>query len=130
MLDTNICIYIMKNSPKQVWDKFNMLQPSDICMSTITYGELMYGVMKSERRERNLKTLQALIEIVIVKPLSVDVGRVYGNIRADLSQKGTIIGDNDLWIAAHALSEELILVTNNEREFIRVQDLNVENWVS
>ena len=89
----------------------------------------MYGLMKSDRKEHNLKTLHTLTELIPVKLLSPSVGEAYGNIRADLSRKGTIIGDNDLWIAAHALSENLILVTNNEREFIRVQDLQVENWL-
>ncbi len=96
----------------------------------ITYGELWRGVQKSQQRERNLAALMQLVSILPVTPLPIETGRYYGQIRATLERSGTPIGNNDLWIAAHALAENLILVTNNEREFARISDLRIENWTS
>ena len=101
MLDTNICIYAIKHKPPEVIKNFLKHDPDDMCISSITYGELMHGVEKSQAVERN---------------------------RVDLERKGTPIGPMDMLIAGHARSEGLILVTNNTREFFRVEDLEVEDW--
>lgn len=129
LLDTNILIYIRQRRPPSVLERFARLTPGDACLSTITYGELLYGVTKSRERTRAETTLKALIELLPVLPLPVDAGAAYGDIRAALEAKGQKIGNNDLWIAAHARAEGLTLVTNNTREFDRVAGLKVENWV-
>lgn len=129
LLDTNILIYIRQRRPPSVLDRFARLAPGDACLSTITYGELLYGVAKSRERARATATLKALIELLPVLPLPVEAGEAYGDIRAALEAKGQKIGNNDLWIAAHARAEGLTLVTNNTREFDRVEGLKVENWV-
>ena len=99
-------------------------------MSVITYGELWRGVQKSQRREHNLTALRQLTSILPVDPLPIEAGRRYGSIRSALERAGTPIGNNDLWIAAHALAKDLILVTNNEREFARIDGLRIENWTT
>lgn len=128
LLDTNICIYIRRKRPPEILARFKNLQPGDLGISVITYGELSYGAAKSAEPERAQAGLQRLIEIVPVLPLPEDAGRAYGAIRAALGARGSPIGPNDLWIAAHALASRLILVTNNEREFKRVKGLTLENW--
>ena len=97
-------------------------------MSVITYGELRYGAEKSRRRADAVDVLQELTTLIPVCPLAADTGEQYGNIRSLLERSGMPIGNNDLWIAAHALSLGAVLVTNNEREFSRVAGLAVENW--
>ncbi len=128
MLDTNICIYIAKKRPEAVLKKFEAFKVGQVGMSAITYGELWYGVQKSHHPEKSKKLLEDLASIIIPIPLSVEVGQKYGEIRAILEQSGTPIGNNDLWIAAHALTVRLILVSNNMREFMRVPELVLENW--
>ena len=98
-------------------------------MSAITYGELLYGAQKSQQSSKALMNLDGLIGLISPLPISTDVAKYYGQIRSYLEKQGKTIGNNDLWIAAHALSEELILVTNNIKEFAKVPDLKVENWV-
>lgn len=129
MLDTNICIYIAKNKPVSVLEKFKTLQVNQIFMSVITYGELYIGAEKSQYKEKTLQKLEKLIQIIPVIPMACEVGSVYGKIRADLEAKGEIICNNDLWIAAHAIEKQLILVSNNLKEFNRISDLSLENWV-
>ena len=129
LLDTNICIYITKNRPPEVRDRFLRLRPGQVGMSTITYGELLFGAEKSQQATRVRARLQQLCTLVPVLPLTMETGMAYAAARAKLEQRGTPIGANDLWIAAHALTEKLILVTNNEREFRRVPGLSVENWI-
>ena len=98
-------------------------------LSLITYGELMYGAEKLRPRPpRAAEQLQEFLDLIEVLPLPVEAGRKYGEIRAFLESKGQVIGNNDLWIAAHAVCANLTVVTNNEREFRRVPDLKVENW--
>jgi len=97
-------------------------------MSVVAYGELAFGEVMSSRRDEAAAHLAALIETVQVLPLPLDAARRYAEIRAELERAGRPIGSNDLWIAAHALAEDLTLVTNNEREFRRVPGLRVENW--
>lgn len=129
LLDTSILIYIRQRRPPSVLQRFARLMPGDACLSTITYGELLYGAAKSRERARATATLKALIELLPVLPLPVEAGEAYGDIRAALEAKGQKIGNSDLWIAAHARAESLTLVTNNTREFDRVEGLKVENWV-
>ncbi len=128
-LDTYICIYIAKLHPPEVSTKLQSLQAGDVAMSLITYGELHFGAEKSQQPKQAHAKLHRLAEIITILPLSTSVANYYGSIRSTLEKAGTPIGSNDLWIAAHALSEDLILVSNNLREFQRVPGLIVENWV-
>lgn len=130
MLDTNICIYITKQKPLSVLHRFETLTPGDICMSTITYGELFYGAEKSEHPQKTLRLLSELTELIAPLALPMDVGQYYGKLRASLEKLGKPIGNNDLWIAAHALASKLTLVTNNVSEFSRINHLKLENWAS
>ena len=129
LLDTDICIYIIKRKPQQIAQRFNTLRPSDIGISAITVAELEYGAQKSQKPEQNRAALQQFLiplEILVFDP---QAAQAYGTIRADLERKGQIIGSLDMLIAAQAQSHGVILVTNNIREFSRIPDLRVENWV-
>ena len=97
-------------------------------LSVITYGELVHGAEKSQFREQALRQLAELVGLLPVMELPMRTGEFYGSIRAILAAKGSMIGNNDLWIAAHAKAAGLILVTNNEREFRRIQGLEIQNW--
>jgi tRNA(fMet)-specific endonuclease VapC len=129
LLDTNICIYIRRLRPEKVIARFHHLKPGEAALSVITYGELIYGAEKSLARNRSFRDLEELASLLQVLPLPNDAARIYGIIRASLESKGEMISTNDLWIAAHAKSEDLILVTNNEREFKRVAGLKIQNWI-
>ena len=129
LLDTNICIYIAKRHPPEVLNRFESLQVGDVAMSIITYGELLFGAEKSQSSKRALANLHRFAELVPVLPLPQSAAIHYGTIRATLEKAGTPIGANDLWIAAHALAENIVLVSNNLREFKRVPELKLENWV-
>ena len=129
LLDTDICIYIIKRKPQQIAQRFNTLRPSDIGISAITVAELEYGAQKSQKPEQNRAALQQFLiplEILVFDP---QAAQAYGTIRADLERKGQVIGSLDMLIAAQAKSEGITLVTNNVREFSRIPDLRVENWV-
>lgn len=128
MLDTNICIYIIKKKPLSVLEKFEQLPIGSVAMSLITYGELEYGALRSNNSEKALNVLEELANYIPVLPAGSDVAKEYANIRTDLAAKGTPIGNNDLWIAAHARSLGLTLVSNNIKEFERVENLMLENW--
>jgi len=129
LLDTNICIHIRRRRPPGVLARFQRLKPGEAVLSVITYGELVYGVEKSQFREQATRQLSELAGLVPIMALPLDAGEFYGAIRAALEAKGEMIGNNDLWIAAHAKAAGLTLVTNNEREFRRIQGLKVQNWV-
>lgn len=128
LLDTDICIYIILDRPPQVLRRFQKLREGEAVISVITFGELLYGAAKSTKRIEALKTLEELKRILHVLPVNETVADTYGTIRADLESRGELIGNNDLWIAAHSLSARLTLVTNNEREFSRVKGLRIQNW--
>ncbi len=128
MLDTNICIYIIKKKPIHVFQKFNALKVGDICISTITLAELQYGVYKSSFPKRNKLALANYLAPITILPFTDGASAFYGSIRADLEKRGQIIGAYDLLIAAHALSEKIILVTNNTNEFSRIPNLALKNW--
>lgn len=128
MLDTNIAIYVIKRRPLEAMNHFNR-HTRQLCLSTISHAELLHGVEKSERPERNLAAVEDFCSRLIVLDYGQKAAGHYGDIRADLERKGTPIGVNDLHIAGHARSEGLTLVTNNLREFERVEGLRLENWV-
>jgi len=128
MLDTNICIYIVKNRPPEVRNIFNE-RAEHICLSSITVAELLYGAEKSRRRDHNLAVVENFAAHLDILPFDEQAAGHYGDIRADLERKGTPIGPYDLMIAGHARSEGQVLVTNNTREFDRVGGLRIENWL-
>ena len=130
LLDTNICIYIRQSMPEQVLRRFRKLRPGEAALSVITYGELLYGAAKSTHRTAALERLRELVQLLPALPLPETAAETYGTIRAELELKGEMIGNNDLWIAAHALASGLILVTNNEKEFRRVRGLKIQNWAT
>jgi len=128
LLDTNIVIYVIKQRPIEVLDLFNQ-HVGQMCISSITLAELLHGAEKSERTEHNLHQIEDFVSRLDVLEYGKKSAAHYGSIRANLERKGTIIGVNDLHIAGHARSEGLTLVSNNLREFERVDGLLIENWV-
>jgi tRNA(fMet)-specific endonuclease VapC len=128
LLDTNLCIYIRQRRPEEVLRRFRKLRPGEAALSVFTYGELFYGAAKSAQQAAALDRLRELVRLLPALALPESAGEAYGSIRADLESKGEMIGNNDLWIAAHAVAAGLTLVTNNEREFRRVRGLKVQNW--
>ena len=130
LLDTNICIYIQRRKPAKILTRFQKLEPGDAAISVITWGELLYGAEKSKQREKVLHLLEEFASFIPVLPLPAKAGHEYGVIRASLEAAGKPIGNNDLWIAAHAKAAAITLVTNNLRELDRVPDLKVQNWAA
>src|SRR5262249_26506208 len=128
MLDTNICIYVMKTYPAHLREKFNGFA-DQLCLSTITLGELHYGAEKSARRAQNLSALEQFAARLEILPFGERAAAHYGQLRAELEKAGTPCGSHDIQIGGHARSEGLILVTNNLREFVRMPGLRTENWV-
>lgn len=129
MLDTNICIYIIKHKPESVYRRLMKIRPEDVCISSITYSELSYGVKKSEQKDRNRLALTLMLSNIEILEFDTAVAEEYGNIRARLEKSGTPIGSLDMLIAAHAKASGCTLVTNNLKEFSRVEGLKAENWV-
>lgn len=129
MLDTNICIYIIKRRPQSVLRRFGLFPVGDIGISTVTLAEMEYGAARSAQPRKNREALQQFISPLDIVAFDKPATETYGRIRATLEKKGRPIGAMDLLIAAHALSLAVRLVTNNEREFKRVPGLQVENWV-
>lgn len=129
MLDTNICIYIIKQRPQSVLQRFGSFQAGEIGISTITLAELEYGAAKSARPRQNQEALRHFVSALQIAAFDKPATESYGKVRAALEKKGHPIGSMDLLIAAHALSLGVRLVTNNEREFKRVPGLRVEDWV-
>ena len=129
MLDTNIVIYTMKQRPIEVKEKFNAVS-TQLCISSISVAELIFGAENSQTPEKNLKIIENFLSRLQILDYGVDAAIQYGNIKAHLKKIGTPIGENDLHIAAHARSKGLILVTNNTKEFERVPALQIENWVN
>lgn len=128
MLDTNICIYAIKHKPPEVIRNFLRHAPDDMCISSVTYGELMHGVEKSQAAERNRLAITLFLAAISILPFDYHAAEEYGRIRAKLESRGTPIGPMDMLIAGHAKSNGLILVTNNTREFLRVDGLQIEDW--
>lgn len=129
MLDTNICIYLIKHKPLQFFEKLQEHNPDEICISAVTYAELVHGVEKSKVVERNRLALTILLSNIEILDFDMKAAEEYGRIRADLEKKGTPIGPLDMMIAGHAKSLGYTVVTNNVGEFKRVEGLQYENWV-
>ena len=129
LLDSDICIYVMKRRTPAVMKKFDALAPR-CALSVVSYGELRYGMARSPRPVEVVANLTALLDVLQVLQLPADAAVRYGHIRSYLESAGTRIGASDLWIAAHALSANLVLITNNRREFQRVPGLKIEGWAT
>ena len=128
MLDTNICIYVMKNKPEKVLQRFREELDGGLCISSITLAELEYGMKHSSNPAKNEQALLRFLAPLSILPFGAAAASEYGVLRTHLQNKGTPIGPLDMLIAGHALAEGLTLVTNNVREFERVPDLRLENW--
>ena len=128
MLDTNICIYVIKHKPEMVFQELQKHDPSEVCISSVTYAELVHGVEKSEAVEKNRLALSLLLANIEILDFDVEAANCYGKIRADLEKKGTPIGPLDMMIAGHAQSLGYTVVTNNMKEFSRVSNLKIDNW--
>jgi tRNA(fMet)-specific endonuclease VapC len=128
MLDTDIASYSMKGSNAEVLFRLQKVAVNDVCVSAITKSELMYGVEVSPRRAKDQERLEVFLRYFQVLDYPSDAALGYSQIRAELKAQGTIIGNNDMLIAAHARCLDLTLVTNNTREFGRVRQLKIENW--
>ena len=129
MLDTNICIYAIKQKPERVLLKLEEHEPEDVCISSVTYAELVHGVEKSRSIEKNRAALSLLLSNIEILSFDMAAADEYGKIRADLEKRGEPIGPLDMMIAGHARSVGCTLVTNNIKEFSRISELNIENWV-
>ena len=129
MLDTNICIYIIKKKPAHVIERFRQTPISQIGISSITLSELEYGVAKSSKPDQNQFALAQFLAPLEISSYGDEAAQQYGMLRALLEKQGTPIGSLDMLIAAHVLSINCILVTNNEKEFNRVANLKIDNWV-
>lgn len=130
LIDTNICIYIMNNHPPEVVQKFKSIGVGKVGISSVTVSELHYGACKSRHIKKNMQRLEEFLRPFAILPYDENASKYYGIIRSQLEKQGNIIGPLDLLIAAHALSNNLILITNNEKEFRRIKSLKVENWIA
>jgi tRNA(fMet)-specific endonuclease VapC len=130
LLDANIVIYLRQKRSDSIMRRFAQLRPGEAAISVIAYGELLYGAMKTSDPASSIQRLRDLIQELRPLPLPEAAAETYGVARAELARKGEIIGNNYLWIAAHALASGLTLVTNNEKEFRRVRGLKVQNWAT
>jgi tRNA(fMet)-specific endonuclease VapC len=130
MLDTDTCSYIMRRSPAAVVKKLAKTPVNDVCISVITKSELLFGVEVSPKRRQDEVALEAFLRHVEVLDFPDEASSHYAKIRVDLKARGTMIGANDLLIAAHARSQNLTLITNNTREFSRVRNLSIDNWTT
>ena len=128
MLDTNICIYSIKHKPEQVFLRLQEHEPADICISSVTYAELVHGVEKSQAIEKNRLALALLLSNIEILNFDVNAAESYGKIRADLEKQGTSIGPLDMMIAGHAKSLNYTVVPNNTKAFNRVPGLKIEHW--
>ena len=128
MLDTNTCIFVLKNRPDKVKKKFKAIK--NICISSVTYGELCFGIENGgpHLRDQRWEQLDGFTQRILIDPWDEEAARFYGSIRALLKKEGNLIGNNDLLIASHARSLNSVLVTNNTKEFSRVPDLTLEDW--
>jgi tRNA(fMet)-specific endonuclease VapC len=128
LLDTDICIYVINRRQPGPLERLRAYALGEVGISVITYAELRYGVENSARAEENLQRLEQFLLPLEVAPLDIEAGRTYGRVRAQLRREGRLIGANDLFIAAHALSLGATLVTHNVREFERIEGLRLERW--
>jgi tRNA(fMet)-specific endonuclease VapC len=133
LLDTNICIYIIKKNPEKVIKKLESIVCSgiknDIFLSSVTISELFYGIAKSIHQDKNRESIKGFLSPFQIVNFDTSSAQIFGEIRFDLEKKGTIIGPYDMQIASIALANDLTLVTNNVKEFKRIKHLKIENWV-
>ena len=129
LLDTNICIYLINKKNENVLKKFDFYKTGEIGISSISYSELIFGAYKSSRVQQNLDALNEFILPLEIFPFDDEAGFSYGRIRTLLEKKGVLIGPMDLLIGSHAISMKIPIVTNNEREFIKIPELQIINWV-
>ena len=129
LLDTNICIYIINQKPDSVYKKFKKVSLDNICVSSITEFELRYGVEKSEKSNKNCIILNEFLSYLNIISFESKTSSIAGAIRSKLEKKGEMIGPYDLLIAAQALEGGYTLVTNNEKEFRRIKELKIDNWI-
>ena len=127
MLDTNICVYAVKNNPR-VLENLSAHLEDNICISSIVKSEIEYGICKSAVPEKNRRAFEILLQDISVLPYDESAAKEYGEIRATLERQGKPIGGNDLLIAAHCRASNYILVTHNLKEFSRVENLEIEDW--
>ena len=130
MLDTNTCIAIIKKRPPELKKRLKRLSIGEVGVSSVVIAELWYGIIQSYKRKHNEEALSEFLQYVTVSDWSAHAAPEYGRIRADLRKKGTPIGAMDLLIAAHALALNAVVVTANVKEFRRVSNLKVENWIT
>ena len=128
LLDTNVCVDFLNRRYPKVTERIRASLPEDLCLSSVVVAELRYGADRSERRGENHDRLDILTAEIQCLDFDLAAARIYGQIRSTLESEGTPIGPYDMMIAAHAVSQELILVTDNEREFRRISGLEIENW--
>ena len=130
MLDTNICSYIIRNTPERIRIKLKKVeQEHELALSSIVVSELFYGAYK-KNSERLINLIKSFVENFTICSFDIKAAEIYGKIRAELERKGNIIGAYDLQIAAHAASLNAVIITNNEKEFRRIENLKVENWIT
>lgn len=127
-LDTNICIYLIKESPARVIRTLQSKRPDEVAISSVTFAELQFGVEKSQHVEKNQKALDRFLAPLDIRSFDVEAGRAHARVRADLQRRGKTIGALDMMIGAHALALDATFVTNNVREFKRIRGLQIENW--
>jgi len=130
LLDTNICIALIRQKPNELIKRLTSHKPGDVGISTVTIAELIHGAQKSNLTEQNMTALDQFLLPLEVVDFDQNAAVVYGHIRTYLENKGTVIGSMDMLIAAHALSLDVVLVTNNTREFKRVPNLKIEDWMA
>ena len=128
LLDTNICIYIIKKKPEHVLKKFSRMRKAEMYLSSITIAELIYGVEKSQCKDRNMDALDGFSAPFDCVQFCHESAKIFGQLRAELEKKGTMIGVFDLQIASIAIANDMTLVTNNEKEYARVSGIKIENW--
>ena len=128
LLDTDICIYIIKKEPQKTLVRFKQHPPKNVFISSVSVFELLYGVEKSQKREKNRQALALFLHPLTIVPFDDSAASVAAKICATLEQEGQPIGPYDIQIAGVAISREMTLVSNNDKEFKRVKGLNLENW--
>lgn len=130
MLDTNICSYIIRNTPERIRIKLKKVeQEHELALSSIVVSELFYGAYK-KNSERLINLIKSFVENFTICSFDIKAAEIYGKIRAELERKGSVIGAYDLQIAAHAVSLNAVIITNNEKECRRIENLKVENWIT
>jgi len=129
LLDTDICIYMIKNNPPEIRRHFQGITPGDVYISSVAVAELQYGVEKSAAKEKNASALEAFLLPLVIAPFDLDAAIVYGKMRTILERQGTPIGGMDMLIAAQAIAHDFTLVTHNLKEFQRIPNLKYETWV-